>query len=146
MKLEQQVTSLELSRKLKELGVKQEGYFTWYKHLSEDDGTEVWTVNSEHNRPYANPMFSAFTVAELGEMLPKTVLVSRPRYRARMFYLHCGRYGVGAGHRPHFVKYWFSKVTDFEEREETEVHARATMLIYLIENKLIPVANLLGIE
>jgi len=118
MKLEQQVTSLEISKRLKELGVKQESYFTWYKHLSEDDGTEVWTVNGQGDRPYANPMYSAFTVAELGEMLP---IASVKTYRLDK------RNGDSV---------YVCEHTDVAFSSDTEADARGKMLIYLIENNL----------
>ena len=37
MKLKDQVTSLELAKKLKELGVKQNSFFNWYQDLDEPD-------------------------------------------------------------------------------------------------------------
>ena len=64
MKLEEQVCSLELAKKLKELGVKQDGYFSWeliYKK---------WEIRPDCcYEDLDNVMVSAFTVAELGEIL-----------------------------------------------------------------------------
>lgn len=63
MNLENQVVSLELAKKLKELGVKQKSLFWWWY------SGKWWRVTlSENNRP--DPQYSAFTVAELGELLP----------------------------------------------------------------------------
>jgi len=77
-----QVTSLEPSKRLKELGVKQDSLFAWYqypdKHIyceyreyqaSQDD-------QSTFQDGYAKlpvEICAAFTVAELGELLPKYV-------------------------------------------------------------------------
>jgi hypothetical protein len=64
MKLESQVCSLELSKRLKQLGVKQESYFVW----SCMAGASKWEVRED----WANEdsrWISAFTVAELGEIL-----------------------------------------------------------------------------
>lgn len=77
MKLEQQVTSLEISKKLKELGVKQESYFWWQlEHNNElSNGClsfcpSVIVPKSYHDGTSPKSGFiSAFTVAELGEML-----------------------------------------------------------------------------
>jgi hypothetical protein len=119
MTLEQQVCSLELAQKLKELGVKQESLFHWSRadnhgglevryrqYVSEKDGEAV-----EH--------CSAFTVAELGEMLKPNAehfkifsSADKPGYFAAY---HHG--GLGRG--------------------ETMADAAAAMLIYLLENKLL---------
>ena len=70
MPLEKQVSSLEPSKHLKELGVKQESHFYWNRptNLAPHQivsGTFTWKTDDEDGR------VSAFTVAELGEMLPE---------------------------------------------------------------------------
>ena len=123
MKLEQQVSSLELSKRLKELGVKQESYFSWHRGNSVKMFlVESTIVGDEENYP-------AFTVAELGEMLPK---------RAEIETFKSYVYGSG------FSK-WRAVLT-FKDGEEmrmpmdmsdTEADARAKMLIYLLEQGIL---------
>src|SRR5215813_5724748 len=73
MKLEDQVCSLELSKSLKELGVKQESYFYWNEIDDNNEEGAPFTrcelLNYGLNSSYAWS-FSAFTVSELGEILP----------------------------------------------------------------------------
>lgn len=71
MKLEDQVCSLELAKQLKELGIRQESVFHWVKtdHLKKD--YSVVMIYSENFDP--NYITSAFTVAELGALLPNIV-------------------------------------------------------------------------
>jgi hypothetical protein len=87
MKLEDQVTSLEISKKLKELGVKQESLF-YYQNNPYNDGKECIDLmikkyearNNENSIINTqcdnedNPKFSAFTVAELGEILNRDLI------------------------------------------------------------------------
>jgi|TARA_R100001530_G_scaffold135693_1_gene113566 hypothetical protein len=113
MKLEDQVVSLELAKKLKELKVKQESL--WYHYRIGDKwGIKLTkpTIENEHSEFY-----SAFTVSELGEILPET---NWQTYREK--------------------KGWI--ITDHQinlptQKADTEADARAKMLIYLLENKLI---------
>ncbi|RCV64272.1 hypothetical protein C5S53_09465 [Methanophagales archaeon] len=65
MKLEDQVASLELAKELKELGVKQDSIFYWWR--SQDMG---WLLLYNPATIYRTEAYSAFTVGELGEMLP----------------------------------------------------------------------------
>lgn len=121
MKLEQQVVSLELAQKLKELGVKQESYFMWNNFDREE-----WLIDLESKlremslTPRVGAIIgdfaSAFTVAELGEMLPKNVQFPTPQREGKGW---CWRNEEGN----HFV--------------DTEADARAKMLVYLLENGLI---------
>ena len=70
MKLEQQVTSLEIAKRLKELGVKQESYFYHVQfNVGEREGGEKSFLMDERQikKPLTNDAFSAFTVAELGQ-------------------------------------------------------------------------------
>lgn len=81
MKLEQQVVSLDLSKRLKELGFKQESFLTWNKSIVKKTGEEIWTLApcfgfSNNNFPSGrthnhiwDEECSAYTVAELGQIL-----------------------------------------------------------------------------
>lgn len=79
MNLSQQVCSLELSKRLKELGVKQESYFYWiYTDGVLPDGTRDKIVvgntlgDSHWELGGEKDTYSAFTVAELGESMKDT--------------------------------------------------------------------------
>lgn len=123
MNQEQQVCSLELAKRLMELGVKQESYFTWV-------GEELWdtTMLSDYETPRTSrERISAFTVAELGEMLPGNFNGLYTRFQKGLM-----------GNR------WFATLhkvngnrQQHQEEEKTEADARAKMLIHLLENKLI---------
>ncbi len=126
MKLEKQVVSLKLSKRLKELGVRAKCLFFYnaannLQFVADNDGMEI--IHSEYT--------SAFTVAELGEMLPPSVVVDGKTVCIR----HCkqsaskqyGLYGVNLE----------STLIPIEMLvAPTEANARAKMLIYLLENKL----------
>lgn len=69
MMIEDQVCSLELAKKLRELGVTQNSLWYWAK-----DGDEDVVISDEKlilagGAPTNSNVFSAFTVAELGEMI-----------------------------------------------------------------------------
>jgi hypothetical protein len=73
MTLESQVCSLELAKKLKELGLKQNSYYFWKTYPdSVINNGEPYLVayNSRYMTSKGRIEGSAFTVAELGEMLP----------------------------------------------------------------------------
>ena len=74
MNLENQVCSLDLAKRLKKLGVKQESLFYWiYSPYITEDFTWVLMYRNENqiNKFVNNVEFiSAFTVAELEELLP----------------------------------------------------------------------------
>lgn len=115
MKLEQQVCSFEQAKKLKELGVKQESLFYWNEKAGVADFYNHFMPTDRN--------ISAFTVAELGEMLKKSD-----------YYLPYSSENWGV---------WECRVGNTEDGEKqnlqapTEADARAAMLIYLLANKLI---------
>lgn len=117
MKLEDQVCSLELAKRLKALGVKQESLWYWWHHWSLEN-KRIWSVGHNDDSDLVNEKVAAFTVAELGEMLPE--------------FVQSGRDGIG----------WlcFKARQDYETpyfNGDTEADARAKMLIHLIEQKLV---------
>lgn len=117
-KIRKQVCSLELSKKLNELGVKQESLFYW--KLKKLSGREKYELDYWPScpPPQMQPI-SAFTVAELGEILGK-------ESNAVMF--NGKTWGVGLLLEP---------ILNFEET--TEADARARMLIFLLENNIIDI-------
>ena len=148
MKLENQVTNLELSKRLEKLGVKQESLFYWFKEkineaesfllgikkwqpTSVDNPTTEVIVPLEKNTYYSSfairncKTYSAYTVAELGEMLPKGYWDERSVN---------GGFEVGYGQGKPMGK---EKIDRYFIVDENEAIARAKMLIYLIENKLL---------
>ena len=113
MTLEHQVTNLEISKHLKELGVSQKSQF--YHGAS--------GVMFQPLLPNQYVICSAFTVAELGEMLP--------------FYFsgekHSNDWRCGfANNDGRFKNVPFVSA-------DTEADARGKMLVYLLENKLITI-------
>ena len=131
MKLEQQVCSLELAKKLKTLGVKQESFWYWDfydtdKIINHCDWLN-WTAESQRDSTWREMALaktaSAFTVAELGEMLPEEEYVSVRQCETW--------YGLKSG-EPNSQEF-FKELA----QADTEADARAKMLIYLLENNLI---------
>lgn len=121
MKLEEQVVSLELAKKMKEFGVKQKSCFYW----DEGDGIAD-RLEYSPGTPLLE-LVSAFTVAELGEMLPASVNDSvintfKDGSTGNWYFWYSDSKGV-------------AKIT--VDNAHTEADARAKALIYLIENKLI---------
>jgi hypothetical protein len=125
MKLEQQVCSLELAKRLKELGIKQQSALYWV--ICKDKESELSQLEYTGQKSWLDGMFeraSAFTVAELGEMLPA----------AQLRMIHRSPVGDCWTLPIHAEAHASSRGTD---HVETEADARAKMLIYLFENKLI---------
>jgi hypothetical protein len=131
MNLEQQVVSLDLAKRLKEWGVKQESLVYWC------DIPIITPPQYELEiRPFPDKRaYSAFTVAELGEMLPPTI-----KHEQRRLGLTSIAYSDGweVGYQTADGK-WATPGDDLVKFATTEADARAQMLIYLIENKLIAV-------
>lgn len=162
MKLEDQVTSLEISKKLKELGVKQESEFYWVVTLTTEYHLS-WYPNGELPKALQqrNDCYSAFTVAELGVLLPAYI----PRAMERRGTDGCTRFGdmYTKFHKAptDLFHTWFDPLKsshnhsqegklseliaiDFKNLEKLqftgykkEADSRANALIYLLENKII---------
>lgn len=114
--IEDHVTSLELSKKLKELGVKQESEYHW-KVFYNGQPPELSRLTPDRSNKFVN--YSAFLASELEEMLPDYYATHHGEDGYRCF----------GGEKIH------SEVAD------TEANARAKMLIYLIENGLMEVSK-----
>lgn len=129
MILENQVVSLELAKKLKELGFKQESLFWWQK-FSLSNKPKVFLGQCETLNGLKEYSISAYTVAELGEMLPRSIsdkgrcyfLRSKPEFENNGW---ACQYTTSTGLTLHF------------EEAPIEADARAKMLIYLKENNLL---------
>jgi hypothetical protein len=151
MNSERQVASLELAKKLKELGAKQESYFWWSAWQDHSPAEHVdchelhWEVTDEHGGSIA-PRIAAFTVSELGEVLPAFITIGEKNANKR-FKLYLAKNEDGE----HFVEYqeWGLGANEAYEllvqrSAETEADARAKMLIHLLENHLVEPVDLVG--
>ncbi len=150
MNIEQQVCSLELSKKLKELGVQQNGYFVWRvpkdsfkKDFPTGFKPNVFPIgfistydDVNDNHPYRIDC-SAFTVAELGEMLPDCINASKLFNNGNTKLLDLNGHYIKSQKKDDEYKIYIdclTKVVMFISKNEA--NARAQMLIYLIENGL----------
>jgi len=128
MKLEQQVVSLELAKKLKELGVKQESYFYWNTDFPKVvDRTRIVTAPIN----FGNRYISAFTVAELGEMLPFAIETKGLIWQLDMMKESDGKYYCIYLNKMSGA--WLEAFIG----QDTEADARAKMMVYLLENNLV---------
>lgn len=128
MELKKQVCSLELAKKLKKLGAVQESLYFWVEAETKTKiiKPRIWrvedVVGEQDFMKYDE--YSAFTVAELGEILPFDDVTLEyspmPEYYSDTKWVCI----TGEGCNQKIIA-------------ETEANARAKMLIYLKENKLI---------
>lgn len=147
MNIEKQVCSLELAQKLKELCVPQESYFAWY---DENENMELACQNnngifrfkdgaiippSHGQRNYC----AAFTVAELGEMLPSMILGDDEDDQDHILFLEISK---DANEDYWDVEYSYFEGAQFIEHDYNLANAMAKMLIYLIENNLLNVKDI----
>lgn len=142
MKLEQQVCSLEWSQKLRKLGVKQESLFKWHSKIDEKG-------NSVHTELVYLPIkqmqqdVSAFTVAELGEMFPWVIEINVGKYKPKSnaYFLKMGK-NIWDGRCFDIIYEWNEGRKSknlYHVSDKSEADARAAMLCYLLENKLITI-------
>lgn len=131
MPLEHQVTSLEVSQKMKALGFKQESAFFWrnqhrdwdknhwlhYPVYAFNEDTEIFATADDING------VSAYLSSELGEMLPAGTSTRKG-------------WGMDSGY------VMFDNEANKICSADTEADARAKMLIYLAENGLIDPKNI----
>lgn len=123
MKLEFQVTNIELSKKLFELGVPQKSIFYWRKYqfckntdlyyIPNRETTELLVLSGKLEYEY-----SAFTGSELLELLPRGII-------------------LGKAYEPLVYSVGYPKFNATGFNDVNSANAIAKMLIYLLENKLI---------
>jgi hypothetical protein len=137
MKLNNQVCSLEQAKRLNELGITQETFFCYAGGINDTVPPQLLTtdyVYSECAGWAYNERIAAFTVAELGAMLPEWTAndtlrleqwaTERQEKRAIQYRKNPGEFHP----------------TDTPENaifRRTEAAARADMLIYLLEHKYV---------
>jgi len=124
MKIENQVTNLQLSKRLKELKVKQESCFYWSKAMD----NKFWRIeNSQFFAVDERRDVSAFTVAELGEILPHQIKTGEGNlWQLNTIKINGWTWGVSyeSGDHSHILQ---------SEIGDTEADARAKTLISLLK-------------
>lgn len=152
MKLEYQVCSIELAEKLKELGVKQKSRLYWLTSIHHKDELSNKLLDE---KAYPVKQYSAFTVAELGLILPRTVTLNKEEPFTEYELLMKKKFYFGESFSDEFDLFTLHyepieldnvisrRICRLEKhaniQSKKEADARAKMLIYLIENKFINV-------
>ena len=147
MKLKDQVVSLELSKKMDELGFKQKSLWYWCKGICKGNknlppkimcpgGLTIHDARPIDVDEYFfevgyQTICSAYTVAELGEMLPNFIEKKRSTHLFRNLKIYKQKHEILK------EMFWFVRYGCIYRNAKTEVNARAKMLIYLKENNLI---------
>jgi len=137
--IENHVTSLEISKKLKSLNIPQESKFYWsfYDGGNTKEYPGIISTN-EANHGFKEDLISAFLSSELGEMLPQILEIKGIKYQLFVSVA--------------LDKQWFVVYANEEDYHDNapiriimrhnEADARAKMLIHLIENSIIDVKSL----
>lgn len=142
MKVENQVCTLEQAKKLRQLGVVQQGIWTWVfpalsKMLSTTYGVYHYShakeiIDENEGTEFDHDCASAYTVAELGQMLPDWMLrndIDADMKAGRAMGVWPTGSNWGARMDRGYQCEWFP----------TEAEARAYLLIKLIESKLVTI-------
>ena len=134
MSLEIQICALQYAKQFKELGIKQRSLWYWIKN--KDGEYDLWSYK-RLTVPKKYTGYSAFTVAELGEIIRKkfggrcleTVWYEKNRFSSE----------VKIGKHDKNFKCLMNSYMSYilKDLPITEANSRAKLLIYLLENKLI---------
>lgn len=127
--MQKHVVSLELSKKLKELGVEQKSHF-YHEINNIDGGVETNEIIYSKDKSmvicYGYEYISAFLSSELGEMLPSGLdYIINTSKAVNRWVCICEEITGTLRREKH------------REWGDTECDSRAKMLIYLLENKII---------
>src|ERR1700722_12116697 len=123
MELEDQIVSLELAKRIKELGVKQDSYFWWVNpDMTEGNVTQLLSYDERYLDHHPDLYYSAFTASELMDMLPAYI---EP----------CGYFTIIKMDRSYEVSY--SNIQENCPTSENISNSLAKMIIQLLEQKLI---------
>lgn len=118
-KLENQVVSLELAKRMKQLGFKQESLFYWYTNTGEVVYfDEPGAAETRQNPNFKDVILPAYSVAELGGMLRRALKKSS---------------GLMIMGPRGYCKRTCQNIKNFKDEAEN----RAKLLIYLAETDLI---------
>ena len=143
MKLEDQVCSLKLSKRLKELGVKQDSVFYWAKQTITNKQIlyRPKHIGVHTGKQQESILYSAFGVSELGEKLPSMIKLKPCKLMKfsgdRYTYLNIQKH-----HKSWSVSYPAINIKHMEE--STLVDAMGAMLEYLLVNGYVKVGDLNG--
>lgn len=138
--IENHVCSLELAKKIKELGIKQESVFYWAKQgifvpgISNPE-TDTHAITIPSSKQYIQKLrepYSAFLASELGEFMSKISVLDKGYQQFIELSIH------GCGFLPEDND--FSKNIIFVD--DSEPNMRAKMLIYLIEEGYVKVEDI----
>lgn len=133
------VTSLEISKKLKEMGVRQDTQFIWFafedptRHLFKesdfpDDSWMLGYAKQERHHHAHDFEISAFTAGELGMILPHYVYTEQ-NDPLREWFCFCDS-------SDYFLDFDLDIFVE-KTKAVSEADSRGLGLIYLLENKLI---------
>ena len=117
MELSQQLTSLETSRRLQELGVPQKSIFRYCEYQ------EMAMTNIEYDSD--GDELSAFTFAELGKLLPEFIVNRRDNLYSVIYVIT----GMNDS----------SKSVSTQVTRDNLAEALGIIIAYLLENKLITI-------
>ncbi len=152
MKLSDQVCSLEIAKRLKELGVKQESMFCHQVdgNASSKEKT-VYAIFPSDDLLYGREWWSAYTVAELLDLLPRrNKRWEKPDVFSNEWWPHLacawnGRKEDGSMQNAYYANFYGdSGVTFFEKNffDNNPANCLGKMLIHLLEQGLIKASDL----
>lgn len=131
---EKYVISLQLAKALKEAGVKQESEWYWMEYEDKEDDTTFWNLKYAPNYKGNDPKdyVSAFSVGELGEMLPARIQMKD----GTPMFLNISKSVV---ENIYFVRYTTLGITNdkLEQYDNSMSESMGKMLLYLLQNYLI---------
>ena len=125
MKIYDQVVSLEPAKQMREMGAEQNSIFFWNEWYTDDERDETYFVSCDHEAQ-AHTIASAYTVAELGEMLPRGHWESGAVALDTLFFCSWEEDWERPNEKTSIVKYG-----------KTEADARAEMWLHLKKDGLI---------